>query len=124
MNLKVIFFAAMMAAPFPVLSAGYATLIVGKWQMTESTSEVRDLTFNADKTYSIRLFNGAIVKGTYSIEKYGHLAMALDSCSDVPVGAVIELSLDNNRLTIRYRRHQQHFVRNDRPSGFSLASNR
>lgn len=114
---------ALIAATLPAWAGGYATHLLGNWTLSENDSVVREMSFRNDKTFTIRLYTGEQVSGTYDIERYGRLAMALDSSPDIPVGAVISLSPDNNQLTIRYRRHEQHFVRaaaNPRPQLASL----
>jgi hypothetical protein len=111
MKSKLIVVVMLIAAMLPAWAGGYATHLLGNWTLAESESVVREMTFRNDKTFTIRLYTGEQVTGTYGIERYGQLAMALDSSPDIPVGATILLSPDNNQLTIRYRRHEQHFIR-------------
>lgn len=111
MKRQLIALVALIAATFPAWAGGYATHLLGNWKIAEAYSEVREMSFRTDNTFTIRLHTGAVVTGSYSIEKHGRLAMALDTSPDIPVGAVISLSPDNSQLTIQYRRHEQHFVR-------------
>ena len=111
MKRQAIALVALIAATLPAWAGGYATHLLGNWTLAENESMVREISFRSDQNFSIRLYTGEQVSGSYGIERYGRLLMALDSSPDIPVSATILLSPDNNQLTIRYRRHEQHFVR-------------
>lgn len=111
MGARVITFLFLFALSLPAAASGYATLLLGQWDNATVSSAVQDLTFRNDSTFQVRLYDGLIVRGTYSIERGGRIAMALDNTPDVAVQGAIWLTVDNNRLTIKYRHHAQHFAR-------------